>query len=210
MYGEGRYPEDIVSHRNNLESLQYTDEIFKAYVDAIIPRSPSLAEEYGRIQYYGALDLYTDEYLIYSLNYSAVPIADDVARMLEIAANYFLATEMQEGAIKLEAMELSDFGSLTPMDRLRVMSLLEQAGADIPGLSSLFASDQSYIQAVTYALNRLPLMGYYTEWSGYGTTRLLPPNQWVLEYEPISWEQVGYPGPSLGYRALRVSNAQSI
>ncbi len=29
---------------------QLTDEIFRAYVDAIIPRTPSLAGEYGRVQ----------------------------------------------------------------------------------------------------------------------------------------------------------------
>lgn len=47
------------------------------------------------------------------------------------------------------------------------------------------------------------MMGYYSEWYGYGSTRLNEPNQRVLEFYPFSWKQIGYPGPSLGYHALR-------
>ena len=50
------------------------------------------------------------------------------------------------------------------------------------------------------------MMGYYSEWYGYGSTRLNEPNQRVLEFYPFSWKQVGYPGPSLGYHALRAYN----
>lgn len=208
MQEDGNYPEDIRNHENSYDSLRYTDEIFKAFVDAIIPRTPALAEEYGRVQYYGALDLYTDEYLIYMLNYSFVPIAEAVAKMLEIATEYFFSAEMQDIVNTSEVMELSDFGALSRLDRLRVVYFLEQSGADIPELPSPFAEDQYAISSVTYSLNGMTMMGYYSEWSGYGSTRLLPPNQWVMEYFPVSWEQVGYPGPSLGYRALRSNNSQ--
>ena len=110
------------------DSLQYTNETFQAFADAVIPRTPRLAEEYGKIQYFGALDLHTDEYLFLTFAYSFV-------------------------------------GSLI----------------------------------------RFTMMGYYSEWSGYGSTRLEAPDQRKLEYFPLSWKQVGYPGPSLGYRALRKS-----
>lgn len=105
---------------------------FQAYVDAVIPRSPRLAEEYGKIQYFGALDLHTDEYLILTLNHNSISWAESES-----------------------------------------------------------------------ALNRITMMGYYSEWSGYGSTRLEKPDQRRLEFFPISWKQVGYPGPSLGYRAFR-------
>ena len=111
----------------------YTQETFKAFVDAIIPRSPGLAQEYGKIQYFGALDFQTDEYLILSLNSYDIPFN------------------------------------------------------------------------ITGSLNRFTMMGYYSEWYGYGSTRLEVPDQRRLEYFPLSWQQVGYPGPSLGYRALRKS-----
>ena len=127
----------------------------KLFVDAIIPRSPGLAEEYGKIQYFGALDLHTNEYMILSLNSYYIPLAKPVAEMLDIAFEQF---------------------------------------QDNPG----FILSNS-------TLNRFTMMGYYSEWSGYGSTRLDAPGQRRLEYYPLSWDQVGYPGPSLGYRALRKS-----
>lgn len=187
---------------------QLTDEIFRAYVDAIIPRTPSLAREYGRVQLYGALDLYTDEYLMYMLDYSSVPMTYAVAEMLETAAGYFLSTEHGNKMNARESAELSVFGSLRAEDRLRLVFFLEQSGSEIPNLPELFAGNQGSILAATYALSRLTLLGYYSEWSGYGSTRLLSPNQWVMETFPLSWEQVGYPGPSLGYRALRSNNSE--
>lgn len=208
MFEGSSYPEDIMNRENGYDSLLYTDEIFKAFVDAIIPRTPALAEEYGRIQYYGALDLYTDEYLIYMLNYGTVPMAEAAARMLEIATEYFFSAEMQDVVNTSEVMELSDFGALSRLDRLRVVSFLENSGSVIPELPSPFTGDQYAIASVTNSLNGLAMLGYYSEWSGYGSTRLLSPNQWVMEYFPVSWEQVGYPGPSLGYRALRSNNSQ--
>lgn len=54
-----------------------------------------------------------------------------------------------------------------------------------------------------FPLVETTMMGFYSEWSGYGTTRLNKPNQRRLEYDPISWKQIGYPGPSQGYHALR-------
>jgi hypothetical protein len=196
------YPDNNMINDQNNDSLQYTDEIFKAFVDAIIPRTPGLAEEFGKIQYFGALDLYTDEYLILSLNNYYIPIAKPTAEMLEIAAEQLISTE---GA---ELMEFSIYGALAPMDRLRVIASLEHFVVNIADLPIPFQNNPGYILYITSALNRYTMMGYYSEWSGYGTTRLKTPNQRKLEYFPLSWEQVGYPGPSQGYRALRVNNSR--
>ncbi len=204
------FPEQELMREDASEPGQFTDEIFKAYVDAVVPRTPFLADEYGRIQYYGALDLYTDEYLIYMLNYSGLPMAEAIAEMLEVAAEYVLSANQQDGVNRMQHRELSVFGSLSPEDRLRLVSFLEQAGAELPGLPQPFAENQDNILSAAYVLNRLTLLGYYSEWSAYGSTRLLSPNQWVMEGFPLSWEQVGYPGPSLGYRALRTDQVQSL
>lgn len=48
-------------------------------------------------------------------------------------------------------------------------------------------------------LSKLTMRGYYSEWYGYGSTRLNNLNQRILESYPLSWEQAGYPGPSLSY-----------
>lgn len=112
---------------------QISNSIIHFLVDEIIPRTPDLAEEYGEIQLYGALDLDVDQYVI------------SILQEENIAPN-----------------EIYDIN-----------------------------------------INRLVTMGFYSEWSGYGSTRLKPPNERVFEFPPISWKQVGYPGPSLGYHALR-------
>ncbi len=144
-------------HSNNMlwdEDIlnNYVSDTFQTFADAVIPRSPGLAELYGRIQYYGASDLYTAEYLIMSLDSLSVPLAVPAAELLNKTADRY---------------------------------------------------GQEDILPVILSLNRLAMMGYYSEWPGYGNTRLESPNQRTLEYYPVSWEQIGYPGPSLGYRAAR-------
>lgn len=193
---------NIVDQNNFL--FQYTDEIFKAYVDAIIPRTPGLAEVYGRIQYYGALDLNTDEYMILSLNNLEFPIANPSAEMLNIAAEQLVFMDRN---IRMEFSRYTGwntFAVLPPLDRFRALTLLEDLRLNLSILPMPFQDNPGYILYTTSVLNRLALMGYYSEWSGYGSTRLQSPNQRTLEYFPISWQQVGYPGPSLGYRALRM------
>lgn len=124
------------NYRNNLQNS------LKFVVDEIIPRTQNLAYDLGYIQYYGALDEYTDEYLLVTLNHM----------------NPILVSNL-----------IDEYGNLK--------------------LSGSFVSET--------------MMGYYSEWSGYGSTRLAEPDQRKLEFVPISWVQVGYPGPSLGYRVLR-------
>jgi hypothetical protein len=197
-------PEDNNINDQNNFLFQYTDEIFKAYVDAIIPRTPGLAEVYGRIQYYGALDLNTDEYMIMSLNNFEFPIASPSAEMLNIAAEQLVSLDR---SIRMEFSRYTGwntFAVLPPLDRFRALTLLEDLRFHLSILPLPFQDNPGYILYTTSVLNRLALMGYYSEWSGYGSTRLQSPNQRTLEYFPVSWQQVGYPGPSLGYRALRM------
>lgn len=180
---------------------EYVEGIFKGFTDAVIPQSPELAEEYGNIQYYGALDLFTYEYLIMELESLSIPMALPVAIVLEAAAEQFL----YKNGDKPEDLDISDgslFFSLSPSRRLQAVNLLIQPGGlqYFPVLPQLRQED---VFPVIMSLNRLTLMGYYSEWSGYGSTRLNPPGQRTLENFPVSWEQIGYPGPSKGYRDAR-------
>ncbi len=175
-------------------SLRQTDETYKAFVDAIIPRTPELAVEFGRIQYYGALDLDTDEYMIMSLNNIYFPIAEAAAELLNMAAEQFTLGER------------NSFAELLPLERLQVLNLLVEPEVRDMDFPEVFRDDPDSRLNVMSIMNRFAMMGYYSEWSGYGSTRLEPPDQRVLEYFPLSWEQVGYPGPSPGYRALRADS----
>lgn len=193
---------------NNLNyfELQYTNEIFKAFVDVIIPRTPRLAEEFGKVQYFGALDLYVNEYIIMSLNHYYIPIAQPTAEMLDIAATQLVYNLAYSGLESSQFAGGRTFVSLTPRNRFRALALLEQLQVNLAILPVPFQDNPEFVRSITGALNRFTLMGYYSEWYGYGSTRLETPNLRKLEYYPLSWKQVGYPGPSLGYRALRANN----
>lgn len=174
-------------------------QTYRTLVEAIIPRSPELAKEYGRIQYYGALDSYIEEYLIMSLNNNFMPLAIPTAQMLDIAAARLLNRDLMNYP---ETSIRGLFSELSPYDQFLVINLILQLNIDLSELPFPFLDNQGYVLSIAISLNRLTMLGYYSEWSGYGSTRLQPPDSRVLEYYPISWEQIGYPGPSHGYRAL--------
>ncbi len=174
---------------------EYLTDTFTAFADAVIPRSPELAEQYGKVQYYGALDLHTGEFIVLSLDSLAVPLALPVAETLNMAAEQFLYREAE----REEGTEAMAFLSLSQMERLQLISILLQPEG-IAYFPALDQTSQEQIFLIIPSLTRLSMMGYYSEWAGYGSTRMNPPDQRKLEYYPVSWEQVGYPGPSSGYR----------
>lgn len=182
----------------------FIQNTYKALVDAIIPRTSKLAEEYGRVQYYGALDLQVDEYLIYTLDFYSIPLAWLTAKSLDAATKIFLSSNRR--LIPSRFSETGIFATLNPIDRFRVLTLLEQRQINPEDLQVTYEVDLELVLPAISSLDRLTMMGYYSEWSGYGSTRLATPDQRVLEFYPLSWQQIGYPGPSLGYRVLRTYN----
>lgn len=184
--------------QNEHAIYDYVVNTFRAYAEAMIPHSPGLAEQYGRIQFYGALESYTAEYLMMSLDSYLVPLAIPAAETLNMAARLYLQ-EMSDSLDFSEDPEGLYFMQLPPVDRLNVVDRLSSPDGIVYIPAGLSVRQEDVVPVIS-ALNRLTMMGYYSEWSGYGSTRLMPPTRRVLEYWPISWEQVGYPGPSLGYR----------
>lgn len=168
---------------------------YQALVDAIIPQTPRLAQAYGEIQYYGALDLQVDQFLIYELDRYPVPLALPIAEILNTAA---LLWQTNQGYY-----EPVSFDMMSPIERLSVLEMLSQEEPAPEILSIVSQVDTELWRSAITMLDTYTLMGYYSEWSGYGTTKLNPPGERVLELKPISWQQIGYPGPSLGYRVLR-------
>lgn len=171
-------------------TLKQTKETLSAFVDAVIPRSPALAKEYGEIQYYGGLDLLVDEYLIVTLNEFEPSLAEAVAYMLNTAAQKLVNRGENTKPLNLSAGSI--FASLSPMDRLSAVALLKKFQYTSSQLLHPFEAS-SY--SVVDNLVNMAMMGYYSEWYGYGTTRLSRPNYRELEFYPLSWEQVGFPGP---------------
>jgi hypothetical protein len=196
-----------------INNERHTEDTFKALVDAIIPQTPELAEIYEEVQYYGALDLRIDEFMIWELNHFRlltindepfnIPLAVPTAVMLDVAAEVLI--DRQENRSLLNFTHYpggGPFSALSPSDRFRAINLLEELTIDLNELPLPFRNNPGFIALILGAIHRFPMMGYYSEWYGYGTTRLNMPDDRVLEYPPVSWEQVGYPGPARGYLLL--------
>lgn len=191
----------MINYQNN-DSIQHTQDTFKVLVDAIIPRTPRLAKVYHEIMFFGALDFLIDEFMILSLNSYYISLANSTAELLDIAAERLLYIEGKERLFfDTRYPKGGTFAALSPSNRFRALILLEEMNIYFEDLPMTFREHPELILYITSALNRLTMMGYYSEWFGYGSTRLMTPNQRILEFSPLSWRQVGYPGPSFSYRA---------
>lgn len=172
---------------------------FQALVDVIIPRTPDLAKEYGIIQYYGALDAYTDEFIFLSLQNLPNPLAGYAADLLNTAAELVTSEGYRNKGRDIDGL----FFEASPEKRVEVLELIKLSTIFPANFPKLMQDNPDLILYTYSFLIRYSMLGYYSEWFGYGTTRLNPPAQRKLEYYPFSWEQIDYPGPSSGYHALR-------
>ncbi len=187
-----------------------TTATFKALVEAIVPLSPASGSS-GPC-YAGALELHIYEYMIWELDHwislhlglslTPIPLAGSTAVMLNAGAEQLVASGQAEFAPNYAIMG-GMFAALAPIDRIRTLAKLEQLDIDLGSLPPPYKDDGGFLVFMIDYLNRGTMFGYYSEWSAYGTTRLLTPVLRRLEYFPASWRQVEYPGVSIGYRALR-------
>ncbi|WP_266083227.1 hypothetical protein [Haladaptatus caseinilyticus] len=98
------------------------------------------------------------------------------------------------------------FTRLAPRDRLRCLWTIVDGSIidDLDELLSPLVPDLGILKFVVMAVNGLHGFGYYTEWSGYGSTKTETPNERKMQ-KPAgavqSRKQSDYPGPALGYAA---------
>lgn len=209
-----KLPTEIIRlfQRNN--TSPQTKAVFKALADSIVPRTDKFAENPSSLHAIGALDVHTDEYPIYSLEHYAalrimlrnfnIYLANATAEMLNTAARQLIAAG-ENGQPVNPAVESAEgtFAALGATDRCRAIALLEQLRMDLTSLPVPFRNNPWIVLDLVSILTMLNTTGYYSEWSGYGSTRLEAPEKRVIEHFPAGWRQVGYPGPSQGYHALR-------
>ncbi|WP_160725179.1 hypothetical protein [Bacillus sp. USDA818B3_A] len=194
-----------------LNTDSFTNTVFKAFATAIIPNTPQHDLKLGTIQYFGASDLLIHEYIIWTLDHSIslinntnYSLSRQTAELLEISAHQLVLNSGNLQPLNLYKIPNEGiFSSLSPEDRLRSVTLLEHLAVKPADIPYPFNQNPRFILPVIDLLNRLVMFGFYSEWSGYGRTRLYPPNYRELEGFPISWIQVKYPGPSKGYHAFR-------
>ncbi|WP_342757315.1 hypothetical protein [Kineothrix sedimenti] len=160
-----------------------------AFVEAIVPWTPRLAAEYGEIQYPGAVDALTYEYLVLSLyELGNVALLKSTVKTLDMAARELVISGGNEFSMDIMGGGTINFAALVPSDRLAALNILKQQE-----LSS-YNSPMFTNKYVVDLLVKMTMMGYYSEWFGYGSTRLDEPNQRIFEFMPFSWQQVSYPG----------------
>lgn len=185
---------------------------FRALVEAIVPNTPELAP-FGAEQTIGASELGVHYYMIWELDHTLAlffgihltnfPLSVPTAGMLNAGAASLVASGLAQQAPNYSLWEESPYSAIGPADRIRVLAMLEELRVDLGSLPPPYQNDGGLVIFIVDYLNRGTMFGNYSEWSAYGTTRLNTPTERRLEHFPIGWQQVGYPGVSLGYRALR-------
>lgn len=193
----------------------YTKLTFRALVDAIIPSTPYLASIFGQDHLFGAAFVGIENFVIWELDHfldipiesglSNHPLSVQTAILLNEAAFRLISSGKAYTFGVTLTMDTKSvaFSILSPEDRFRALSLLEKHELNLGTLPAPYTNNAEFVALMADILNRLPMFGYYSEWTGYGTTRLKSPDERVLECLPPSWKQIGYPGPAYGYRDFR-------
>jgi hypothetical protein len=209
----------------------HTRVTFRAVADAVVPRTPELADEPGPEHVPGGMDVGLGDFLVVYVNdlfqlglpglgpRGNIPLAGPVANVLDAAALTLL--ERGENAAEpshdrvLALLDPDDtdptagtdaagtFAELSPEDRLRALGILDEFEIEIRGFDDeLFELDAGLVGQLVIGFAE---MIYYSEWQGYGEFAR-PPSELAHPNDPSavqSWRQTGYPGTAPGYAALR-------
>jgi hypothetical protein len=207
------------------EADPHTVATFRALVDALVPETPDVAAERGGEHEPGGLAIELERFLMYSFN-SFVPVepggpentgatlraAETFAGALDEAASELLARNENDDAPTTTRFSAGGtFAALSRDDRLRAVELLEAKEVPLGSLAEegSFADDiadyDGFVQYQVTGMNLVAMLGYYSEWAGYGETKTDCPTDRVFEgIEAVqSFEQTDYPGPARGYADLR-------
>lgn len=184
--------------------MSYASGTLAAFVDAVVPETPELAER-GDEHVPGGLDAGLVDVLVEEINtiqpvhggplgamgYETTPLAPVVAALLDAAAVELLLRRRADEGLQspADAYASGPFCRLAPRDRLRAVRMLETEGV-IPALADrLDAPGLGTIQYLASALVALTETLYYGELTGDGETSQ-------------GWAQADYPGPSDGYAVM--------
>jgi hypothetical protein len=193
---------------------RYIISTFQSLVHAIIPPHLRYKDYLGTVQVAGAQELHVYEYVIWILDHSiALPVKDQLnlgsmskstAELLDVGATQLIQNGQILYPLNVTAFPCGGpFAALSPIDRLRAITLIERLDINLENLSIPYKNNPGLVRNMMDVLNELPIFGHYSEWTAYGTTRLFSPEYRRVEYFPLGWFQTQYPGPSFGYRDFR-------
>ncbi|MED4226947.1 hypothetical protein [Neobacillus cucumis] len=189
----------------------YIRSTFQSLVQAIIPPNPLTAKP---VQVPGALEMKVYEYVIWILNHSISPfvktkintksMARSTAELLDIGATQLIQTGQNVYPPQINYSKCrGPFSHLSLIDRLQSITLIERLEVNLEILSPPYQNNPALVCSMMDSINQLTLIGFYSEWAGYGTTRLFTPEFRRVEHFPLGWLQSNYPGPSFAYRDFR-------
>lgn len=188
---------------------------FQALVDTIIPPTLRQEEAVGTVPVAGAFQLSVDEFVMNEIDHSQfVPVNDE--HRIQIPLSRSTAQLLDMGAEQLIQKGLAQhplnpwlfpgggqFSALSREDRLQTLALLDRLEIPLHLVPPPYQNNPGMIQTMIDSLTQITMFGYYSEWFGYGTTRLFPPGYRQVEFLPPGWRLAGYPGPAFGYRDFR-------
>lgn len=160
----------------------------------------------------GAVDIRLEDYVLWVLDDKLAPrlglnempfnLSDSTAYVLDIAANQLIQNNQAIMVHNDPIFPGGWFTTLSRRDRLKAVMILEGLKVNVENLPFPYTNNPGFLLNMMDGLNRLILFGFYSEWIGYGEARFHP-TTYQLAFLPPSWLQVGYPGPSFGYRDFR-------
>lgn len=185
----------MIKSLNSEVSDVHTRITIQAAVDAILQASPMDEVIYGYVI------AVLDQTLPSTGNQGVtISLSKQTADLLDLAA--FQLLYIEKGIISVFSIE-GVFTTLSRSERLKAINLLERLEVPLESLPEPFTNNPGLTQSMKNTITQLTFLGFYSEWTGYGTTRFNRPEYKCIECFPVGWIQTKYPGPAFGYRNLR-------
>ncbi len=190
---------DMIKPLNSEIHDAHTVITIQAAVDAILQVSPMDEVIYGYVI------AVLDQTLPSSVNQGVPnPLSKQTANLLDMAGIQLMYIEKGMYFYHISAFPREGiFSTLSRSERLRAINLLERLEVPLESLPEPFTNNPGLTQSMKNTITQLTFLGYYSEWTGYGSTRFNRHDYKRIEYFPIGWIQTKYPGPAFGYRNLR-------
>lgn len=196
----------------------YSRNSLDALVDALVPETPQLAEERGPEHEAGASRTGLADQLLEAFNQlqatgvlkqpegnapEPARTAPIVAVLLDLSSLEFLLRDRNERRVRVRIG--GPFRWLHPADRRRLFDFLQEDSL-LRTLVDALDDRVPYAGLVDFLLDGLvtmPLLHYYSEWSGYEDEHNpLTPDPESFRPPVQSWQQTTFPGQEPGYAVL--------
>ncbi len=185
--------EDMIKPINSVTPDVHTVITIQAAVDAILQVAPMHEVIYGYVI------AVLDQTLPSTIDQGA--FSKQTANLLDRAAFQLLYIEKGMCFFHICSFPREGvFSTLSRSERLRDINLLERLEVPLESLPEPFTNNPGLTQSMKNTITQLTFLGFYSEWTGYGTTRFNNPDYRCIHCFPVGWIQTNYPGPSFGYR----------